>query len=74
MNGDLAAQFRSLPEECRQRASAFLEEGQYYGWKLESVQAKPLGDFTQCTLDFDQERIVFLCDRRVAKHARTHAR
>ncbi len=73
MSGDLAVQVRRLPGECRQRAASFIEEGKYYGWKLESVQTKPLGDFTQCTLDFDRERIVFLAPRRLVRHVRAHA-
>ncbi len=74
MRGDLEAQFRSLSKECRQRAELFVEEGEYYGWKLESIETKPLGDFTQCTLDFDQERIVFLARRKLTKHAHAHPR
>ncbi len=65
MRGDLASQFRSLAQECRQQAALFMEEGEYYGWKLESIETRPLGDFTQCTLDFDQERIVFLTRRKL---------
>ncbi len=74
MRGDFAAQFRSLAKECRQQAALFVEEGEYYGWKLESIETKPLGDFTQCTLNFDQERIVFLSTRKLTKHAHAHAR
>ncbi len=73
MSEDLAVQLRRLTAECRQRAALFVEEGQYYGWQLRSVQTKPLGDFTQCTLDFGRERIVFLCQRKVANHAAAQA-
>ncbi len=70
MSQNPLSNIQDLPIEAQRRAAAFVEEGQYYGWKLRSVQTKPLGDFTQCTLDFGQERIVFLCHGGSAGHAR----
>ena len=58
-----SAEILNLPAECRKRAESFLEEGDYYGWILQGVETKPIGDLTQCTLDFDQTRIVFLAHK-----------
>ncbi len=49
-----------LPAECRRQAEAFLAEGSYYGWQLQTVASRSIGEFTECTLDFDGGRIVFL--------------
>jgi hypothetical protein len=73
MSEDRLLQVLNMSAEGRQRAESFVEEGQYYGWKLESVQTKPLGDFTECTMDFDQQRIVFLSRRGVADHGQPHS-
>ncbi len=54
---------------ARQQAALFVAEGEYYGWKLESVQTKSLGDFAQCTLDFDHDTIVFICRPGSARDA-----
>jgi hypothetical protein len=60
MNQNCPTRIRDLPPDARRRAEAFLAEGEYYGWKLQSVATKLLGTMLQCTLDFDVTRIIFL--------------
>ncbi len=64
MISDCLAAIRDLPPAARFRAEAFLDEGHYYGWRLQAVTTKRAGNMLQCRLDFDTTTIIFL-----AQHA-----
>ncbi len=62
MTSDCLAAIRDLPPAARLRAEAFLDEGHYYGWRLEAVTTKPAGNMLECRLDFDTTTIIFLAE------------
>ncbi len=60
MYEDTLGRIRDLPLYARRRAESFIEEGKYYGWKLMSIEARCIGEFLLCTLNFDLTRIMFI--------------